>query len=260
MTPQVFRALERELLVFVRTWRGSAFTAFVQPMLFLAAMGLGLGGLVDDGPGAGGASLEGDLDYLAFVAPGLLAASALLSVAGDGLWGVMAGVKWMGQFKGMVATTMTPGDVYGGLVLSRGIRAFVAAVPFLLVATVLGAVSSWWAPLALVAALLLGTVTTACLAAYSVRHEDDSTFPLIMRLGIIPLFLFSGTFFPVEQLPDAVQPLVALSPLWHGVEVARDATTGAVDLVTLGHLAVLVVLVLVVLPVGVRGFVRRFTP
>jgi len=260
VTVQVFRALERELLVFARTWRGSAFTAFVQPMLFLAAMGLGLGGLVDDGPGAGGTSLGGELDYLAFVAPGLLAASALLSVAGDGLWGVMAGVKWMGQFKGMVATAMTPGDVYGGLVLSRGIRAFIAAVPFLAVATALGAVSSWWAPLALLAALLLGTATTACLAAYSVRRENDATFPLIMRLGIIPLFLFSGTFFPVGQLPDAVQPVVALSPLWHGVEVARDATTGTVDSITLVHLAVLVALVLVVLPIGIRGFTRRLTP
>lgn len=256
MTQSVWRALERELLVFARTWRGSAFTALVQPLLFLLAMGIGLGDLVDEG--AGTSTVE--LDYLQFVAPGLLAASALLAVAGEGLWGVMGGVKWMGQFKGMVATPMTPGDVYGGLVLSAGVRAGAAAVAFLVVATVLGGVRSLWAPLAVLAAVLLAIVAMSALAAYSVRKEDDRTFPLIMRLGIIPMFLFSGTFFPVEQLPDLVEPLAAISPLWHGVEVARDATTGAVDGWTVVHAGVLVAIAAVVVPFGVRGFERRLTP
>lgn len=255
MTRAVLRALERELLVFARTWRGSAFSAFVQPILFLAAMGLGLGGLVDEGVGAGG-----QIDYLEFVAPGLLAASALMATAGEALWGVMGGVKWMGQFRGMVATPMTPGDVYGGLVLSAGVRAGLAAVAFLVVAAVLGGVASFWAPVAVLAAVLLAMVTTAGLAAWSVRRQDDLTFSLIMRLGVVPLFLFSGTFFPVEQLPDALEPVVVLSPLWHGVEVARDATTGAIDGWTAVHAAVLVALVLVALPAGIRGFERRLTP
>lgn len=256
MTQSVWRALERELLVFARTWRGNAFTAIVQPVLFLLAMGVGLGGLVDEGAG----TAEVQLDYLEFVAPGLLAASALLAVSGEALWGVMGGVKWMGQFKGMVATPMTPGDVYGGLVLSAGVRAGAAAVAFLLVAAVLGGVSSLWAPLAIVAAVLLAIVTMGGLSAYAVRQEDDRTFPLIMRLGVIPLFLFSGTFFPVEQLPDVIQPVAVLSPLWHGVEVARDATTGAVNGWTLVHAGVLVALAAVAVPFGVRGFERRLTP
>lgn len=256
MTQSVWRALERELLVFARTWRGSAFTAIVQPLLFLAAMGIGLGGLVDEG---GGSSTVG-LGYLEFVAPGLLAASALLAVAGEALWGVMGGVKWMGQFKGMVATPMTPGDVYGGLVLSAGVRAGAAAVAFLVIAAVLGGVPSLWAPLAVVAAVLLAMGAMAALSAYAVRKEDDSTFPLIMRLGVIPMFLFSGTFFPVAQLPELVQPLAVLSPLWHGVEVARDATTGALDGWTLVHAGVLAALVVVAVPFGVRGFEQRLTP
>ncbi len=256
MTQSVWRALERELLVFARTWRGNAFTAVVQPMLFLLAMGIGLGDLVDEGSG----SSTVDITYLEFVAPGLLAASALLAVSGEALWGVMGGVKWMGQFKGMVATPMTPGDVYGGLVLSAGVRAGAAAIAFLVVATVLGGVASFWAPLAVVAAVLLAMATMAALSAYAVRKEDDSTFPLIMRLGVIPLFLFSGTFFPVQQLPDVVQPIAVLSPLWHGVEVARDAMTGALDGWTFVHAAVLVALVAVALPFGVRGFERRLTP
>jgi lipooligosaccharide transport system permease protein len=255
MSALVLRALERELLVFARTWRGSAFTSFVQPMLFLGAMGLGLGGLVED-TGRDTAGFE----YLVFVAPGLLAASALLSAAGESLWGVMGGVKWMGQFNSMVATAMTPGDVYGGLVLSTGVRSFVAAVPFLAVAAALGGVTSWWAPVALVPTVLLAMLSSAGLAAYSVTKENDSTFPLVMRLGIIPLFLFSGTFFPVEQLPDVLEPVVWLSPLWHAVEPARDATTGNLGVGSLVHLAVLAGLLAAAVPFGIRGFTRRLTP
>jgi lipooligosaccharide transport system permease protein len=250
----VLRALERELLVYARTWRGSAFTAFVQPMLFLGAMGLGLGGLVDDTGDAAG------LDYLVFVAPGLLAASALLSAAGESLWGVMGGVKWMGQFNSMVSTAMVPGDVYGGLVLSTGVRSSIAATPFLVIAALLGGVPSTMAPLALVPTVLLAMLSSATLSAYSVTRESDSTFPIIMRLGIIPLFLFSGTFFPVEQLPDAIRPLVWLSPLWHAVEAARDATAGGLDLTSAAHVGILAALLCVAVPFGVRGFTRRLTP
>ncbi len=209
MSRLVFRAVERELLVWRRTWRGSAFSAFVQPMLFLGALGLGLGGLIDDRT----TDVEG-MRYLEFVAPGLLVASAMMSVAGDALWGVMAGVKWMGQFRSMVHTAVRPGDVFAGRALAAGARAAVAAVAFLLVAAALGGVTSWWAPLAVPVAALLAVATSATLSAYSVGREGDQTFSLIMRLGIVPLFLFSGTFFPVAQLPDAIEPLAWLSPLW----------------------------------------------
>lgn len=252
MSALVFRALERELLVYRRTWRGSAFSAFVQPLLFLGAMGIGLGGLIDD-PGTG-------TDYLVFITPGLLAASALLSASGDSMWGVMAGVKWMGQFNAMVSTSMVPGDVYVGRILATGVRAGIAGSVFLAVAVVLGGTASWAAPLAIVPTVLIAMIASAWLGAYSVGRDSDASFSLIIRLGVIPLFLFSGTFFPVDQLPDLVQPLVWLSPLWHAVEPARDFTAGGVDVSTAGHLAVLVVLCAAAIPVGIRGFTRRLTP
>jgi len=248
----VVRALERELLVYVRTWRGYAFSSFVQPLLFLSAMGIGLGGLVERGA-------EG-LEYLAFVAPGLLVASALMTAGAEALWPVMGGVKWMGQFNSMVTTAMTPGDVYGGLVLAAAVRALIASVAFLVVAAGLGGAPSWWPPLAVVPAVLLAATTTAILAAFSVTQQSDQHFSLVMRLGIIPLFLFSGTFFPVSQLPDALQPVVWASPLWHAVEPARDLTTGTVDVSTALHLVVLLALTAVALPFGVRNFARRLTP
>ena len=255
MSALVLRALERELMVYVRTWRGNAFSSFVQPLLFLGAMGLGLGGLVDDGP----ASADG-LDYLVFVTPGLLAASALLTAGAEALWPVMGGVKWMGQYNSMVTTAMTPGDVYGGLVLAAAVRALVAAVAFLAVAVLLGGATSWWAPLALVPTVALAATTCSVLAAFSVTRQSDTSFPIIIRLGIVPLFLFSGTFFPVEQLPDGLEPVVWLSPLWHAVESARDCTTGAVGVASGLHVLVLLAVTAVALPVGIRNFQRRLTP
>jgi len=248
----VLRALERELLVYVRTWRGYAFSSVVQPLLFLGAMGIGLGGLVDRGAGG--------VEYVVFVTPGLLAASALMTAGAESLWPVMGGVKWMGQFNSMVATAMTPGDVYGGLVLGLAVRALVSAAIFLVVAAALGGATSWLAPLAIVPPVLLAAATCAVLAAYSVTRESDQSFPIVMRLGVIPLFLFSGTFFPIDQLPDALEPLVWLSPLWHAVEPARDLTTGGAGAGTVLHLLALVGLTAVALPVGVRNFARRLTP
>jgi lipooligosaccharide transport system permease protein len=251
----VTRALERELLVYLRTWRGYVFSSVVQPLLFLGAMGVGLGGLVDRGnDGVAG------LDYVVFVTPGLLAASALLTAGAEALWPIMGGVKWMGQFNSMVTTAMTPGDVYGGLVLAAAVRALVAAVAFLAVAAALGGVRSWWAILAVGPPVLLAAMTCAVLAAFSVTQQDDRTFPLVIRLGIIPLFLFSGTFFPIQQLPDAIQPLVWVSPLWHAVEPARDLTTGTVGATTVLHLLVVAGVTAVAVPFGVRNFARRLTP
>lgn len=252
MTVLVFRALERELLVYRRMWRGSAFSAFVMPLLFLGAMGLGLGGLVDD---TGTDATE----YLVFVTPGLLAAAAILSAAGESLWGILGGVKWMGSFNAMVSTAMLPGDVYGGRVLATGVRTTFTGSVFLVVATLLGGISSWLAPLAIVPTVLIGMAGSAWLAAYSVRTESDTTFPIIMRLVIVPLFLFSGTFFPVTQLPDAVQPLIWLSPLWHAVEPARDLTAGGAGAATVLHIGVLVLLLAAAIPVGIRGFEQRLT-
>lgn len=254
MSALVARALERELLVYIRTWRGYAFSSIVQPLLFLGAMGIGLGGLVDRGDGAG------TLEYLVFVTPGLLAASALMTAGAEALWPIMGGVKWMGQFNSMVTTAMTPGDVYGGLVLAAAVRALLAAVAFLAVAAALGGTSSWLAPLAVVPPVLLAATTCAVLAAFSVVQEDDQKFPLVMRLGIIPLFLFSGTFFPVDQLPQAMQPVVWLSPLWHAVAPARDLTAGGADVTTVLHVLVLLGITAAALPVGVRNFARRLTP
>lgn len=253
MRTAALRVVEREARVFRRLWRGTVFSAFVTPVLFLAALGLGLGGLVDEGGG-----LVAGLPYLVFVTPGLLAATAMQTAAGDALWPVMVGTKWARTFHAMVATPLRPSDVYTGLMAWTALRTTLSAAMFLVVGAVLGGVPSAWGLLAVPAAVLCGSSFFAPLAAYSAAQHTEVAFPLIMRLGVMPLFLFSGTFFPVEQLPDWAQPVALASPLWHGVELARSATTGTFDGPSaVGHVLVLVGVLALGWYAGIRTWTRR---
>jgi lipooligosaccharide transport system permease protein len=131
---------------------------------------------------------------------------------------------------------------------------------FLLVAAVVGAVPSAWGLLAVPACALCSAAFSAPLAAYSVGLESDLTFPVIMRIGVLPLTLFSGTFFPIAQLPGWLRPFAAVSPLWHGVELARHATTGSLHLgADVVHVVVLVACLGAGLLWGRRAFARRLT-
>jgi lipooligosaccharide transport system permease protein len=252
-TPPLLRVVEREVQVYRRLWRGLAFSMFLNPVLFLAAMGVGLGGLIDETSG----SVAG-VSYLEFVAPGLMVASAVQLAAGESLWPVMAGVKWLRFFHGIVATPIRAADVFGGFVVWQAIRTVLSASVFLFVATLLGAIPSAWGVLAVPAAALTAAAFCAPLAAFSVTQESDFSFPVIMRLGILPLFLFSGTFFPVSELPEWLEPLTALSPLWHGVALARRATTGDVAFWPIvAHVSVLVAFVVAGWLAGTRTFTRR---
>ena len=252
----VLRALERELLVYRRLFRGSLFTTFGVPVLFLAAMGIGLGGLVNERTGA----VDG-VDYLTFIAPGLMAAGAMQSSAYESLWPIMGGLKWVGSYKATISTPVSAADIYVGRVLFTAVRATVSTSAFLLMAWLFGGVPSAWGVLAIPAAVLCGVAFAAPIAAFTATQETDVAFPLIVRLGVMPLFLFSGTFFPVEQLPDALEPLALASPLWHGVELCRAATTGTFDLLpALVHVGVLALFVALGLMWGTRTFPRRLTP
>ena len=234
-TLPMLRVAEREARVWVRYWRTTLLSGTLMPLMFLGAMGVGLGGLVDDNQG----TVEG-VEYLAFVAPGILAATALQAAAGNSLWPVMGGMKWMRTFHAAAATPVSPGQVYGGYLAWSVARIVVNATLFVAVAALLGGVPSAWGVLAIPAAALGGLAFAAPLTAFSAGAESDVTFPIVMRIAVMPMFLFSGTFFPVDQLPGWLQPVAWLTPLWHAVELCRGATTGSISLgAALGHLAVL---------------------
>jgi lipooligosaccharide transport system permease protein len=254
----VFRLLERELHILRRLWHGIVFSAFVQPVLYLVAMGVGIGTYVDQNSTAA----LGGLTYVQFVAPGLLAATAFQLGVGDSLWPVMSGTKWDMRYHAMVASPIGPGQVLAAHLGWQAVRTTIATVAFLLVATPLGAIESPWAVLALPAAILLVVATASLVAAFSTSVEDASSFPLVMRIGVLPLFLFSGTFFPISQLPAFLQVLARLSPLYHGVELCRAATSGHASSfgAVVVHVLALLAFTAVGTILGMRSFAKRLTP
>jgi lipooligosaccharide transport system permease protein len=249
------RVVEREARVFARLWRGSVISSFVTPVLYLGAMGLGLGGIVD----ARNRSVDG-LSYLAFVTPGLMAAGAMTSASGESLWPILSGFKWMRHYHAMSAAVPRPADIYNGVVAWLGCHVAISAAAFLVVASLLGGVQSAWAPLAVPAAVLGALAVAAPFAAFAATQDSDAAFSPVMRLVVFPLFLFSGTFFPVSLLPDWSEWLVYVSPLWHAVELCRAATTGHGGWVDVGHVAALLACIGAGTFWGHRSFTRRLSP
>ena len=235
MAAPAVRVLEHELLVYRRSWRGSVFSSFLSPILFLAAMGLGLGSLVDASTasgvsgGAGAAAALAGVSYLAFLAPGLLAASAMQTAASESTFPIMGGLVWVKSFHGMVATPLRPADIVIGKLTYIGLRLLLVLSVFFMVMLVFGAVTGPTSILAVPAALLTGLAFATPIAAFSATQRDANGFNALFRFGVIPLFLFSGTFFPVEQLPGILQPVAYLTPLWHGVDLCRSLALGTVE-------------------------------
>jgi lipooligosaccharide transport system permease protein len=216
------RAAEYWLTSYRRTWRGSAVSSIVTPVLFLTSMGIGLGNYVHGGTGR----VEG-VRYAVFLAPGLLAAWALETALGETTWPVMGAIKWHRIYYAMLATPLTVTDVLLGHLAFVGIRIAVVCAMFTLVTAALGLVhSALGALLAFAAAVLTGLALAGPIAAFSATRDNERGFALLYRFGMIPMFLFSGTFFPVAQLPDSVRWLAYLTPLWHGVALTRGLALG----------------------------------
>lgn len=209
-----------------RTWRATVTTAFLNPIFFLLSVGVLLGQLIDDDR-----AQLGGLTYVEFVAPGLLAAMAMQMSANDAMWPVMAGIKWLRTYHAVLATPVRVGELVLGTMGWAAIRVLSAAAIFTVIVAAGGAVSSPLAVLAPLAALLTGLAFNAPIAAFSASLEggDDGWFPALNRFVLIPMFLFAGTFFPVSQLPDWLEPAAWVTPLWNGVELCRMLTTGDVD-------------------------------
>lgn len=218
---RALRVAEVEARRYRRTWRASVASMFVNPLLYLGAMGLGLGTLVDRG--AGTATL-GEVSYAAFLAPGMLVATAMQTGAMQGAWPVMAGIKWRRSYHAALATPVAVDDLLLGNSLWVAARLVMSAVAFGLVVAVLGLAGPVGILLALPAAVLAGLSFGLPMTAYTATVHNDAYIATVFRFGVIPMFLLSGTFFPVEQLPDAVGVVARVLPLYHAVELARAAT------------------------------------
>jgi lipooligosaccharide transport system permease protein len=247
-------AFEYWLMVYRRTWRGSVFTSFLSPLMFLAAMGVGLGHLINHGTG----EIAG-VRYAVYLAPGLLAAAVMQTTMGEATWPVMGAIKWDKTYLGMLATPLTDRDVMLGHQLYITMRAAIVATAFTIVTALFGlAHSPGGALLAIPAATLTGTAFAAPIAGFAATQLRETNFILLYRFGLIPMFLFSGTFFPVSQLPVALRPIAWVTPLWHGVSLCRDLALGHGDvLVMIGHAAYLATLTAIGIVLGLRAYQRR---
>jgi lipooligosaccharide transport system permease protein len=209
------RVLEANARVYRRTWRGSVMSTFLNPVLFLLAMGIGLGKLVDEGD----SSLA--VDYLKFLAPGLLASTAMTTAAGDSAFPVMAGIKWRKSYEAILATPIGIRDLVSGHLGWIAIRLTFVTLVYAGVMAAFGATTVLEGLLAVPPAVLTGLAFAAVITAYTARLQDEQGLSSLFRWGITPLFLFSGTFFPIDQLAGWMHPIAYATPLFHGVELCR---------------------------------------
>ena len=224
------RQLRFWLTNYRRTWRGSIFSSVLNPVLFLGSIGLGLGALVNRHlVNAHGVAQLGGVSYLTFLAPGLLAAAAMETAVGESTYPVYGSVKWDKTYQAAVASPLRPADIFHGHVLFLTLRLAMNCAIFLAVAAAFGAIRSAWMIAALPVAVLTGLAFATPIEAWAVTRTRDTSFTMIFRFFMIPLFLFSGTFFPITQLPVWLRPVAYLTPLWHGVSLCRALNLGTVD-------------------------------
>lgn len=227
------KMLERNFLVYRRIWL-IVFSGFFEPIFYLFSIGVGLGALVGDVAGPGGAPVS----YAAFVAPALLGASAMNGAIFESTFNIFFKLRYGKVYDAILATPMLPRHIaIGEITWSLG-RGVLYASAFLVVITVSGFAHSPWAIMAIPAATLIGFAFGAVGMAATTFMKSWQDFDLV-NMVTLPLFLFSGTFYPLEVYPDVFQILTKFSPLYHGVEIIRALTLGVFDISLVGHIGFL---------------------
>ena len=241
------------LTAYKRTWRGSIFGRFLSPLMFLLSLGVGLGSLVDKSTGG----VDG-VPYLKFVVPGILAAQAMWVAMGESTYPVMGAIRWNAKYHAMLATPVGIDDVLLGHLIYVAMQVTGATAIFIAVAALFGSFSSWWVLLCLPITVLTGMAFAVPVFAFSAKQETDGGFNILFRFIMTPLFLFSGIFFPVSQLPAFMRPIAWIMPLWHGVESDRSLALGSPDLaVVAGHTAYLLAVIALGGWLARRAFTKR---
>jgi lipooligosaccharide transport system permease protein len=256
----VLLVVEHSWVWYRRNWRATAVSSILQPLMFLLAFGVGFGSLVQ---GSGGVvAATGGADYLVWLAPALLAVSAVQTAAFESSYPVLSGFKWQRHYHGMTAGPVSPAQVAMGHIAWVSLKTAGAGVIYIGVIAVFGGVASPGIVVSLLAAVLTGAAMAALVAAFSATLENEgNAFSVLFRFVVIPMTLFSGTFFPVDRLPGWVQPVAWVSPLWHGTEIARAAALERWQpLAALGHTVYLLALLVLGAVLAARLFTRRLQP
>lgn len=246
---------EWRLLGMKAYWNAILGEALLTPLLYVLAMGMGLGGLIDGASGG-----IGGVSYLVFVAPGLLVSSIVMTASNELTFPVMSGFKWHRLYHARAATAASPAQVAWGELLAVALRMAAGALIFWVVLLAFGVTDPSRSWLMIPIATLAGMAFGAPLLAYSASLESEGAqFAMVQRFIVMPMFLFAGTFYPLESMPIYLQWIGWISPMWHGTQLARVVSFGLElpTLQVLGHLGVLLVMFGIGALLAVRRFVER---
>lgn len=233
------RIWERNYVSYRRAWKVIV-SGFFEPVFYLFAVGVGVGALVGDVPGPGGELVP----YAAFVAPAMMAASAMNGAVIETSFNIFFKLRFQKTYDGILTTPMQPADIAIGEIGWALLRGAIYSTAFIGVMFAMGLTSSWTAIFAVPAATLVGFAFGAVGLAATTFMRSWQDFDLV-TLVTMPLFLFSGTFYPLDVYPPVVQTIAKISPLYHGTELLRGFTLGVIDLTMIGHAAFLVVMGLI---------------
>ena len=232
--------LERSLVALKSSNWFPVVSGFLEPLLYLFSFGYGVGTLIGDIQVSNGQVVS----YAMFIAPGLLATSAMNGAIYDSTWNVYFKLHEGKIYHGMLATSLGPLDVALGEILTALLRGFAYAVGFMAVATPMGLIPSWWGVLAIPAAVLiaLGFATIGmAITSYFKSYQQMG----LINISLLPIFLFSGSFYPLSVFPDWAQIIIKTLPLWHAIEMIRNLSLGIINLSLLGHIAYFLVMIVV---------------
>jgi lipooligosaccharide transport system permease protein len=225
--------VEHNLRYYRHTWQGSVASSFLSPLLILLSLGWGLGSLVD----RSGTTLG--VPYPAYLAPALLAVQAMETGLSEASYPLMGKLEWQKRFRAVLATPVGVDELFAGEILWLAVRLGLMVGAFFLVMVVLGLVRSPLGIAAVPVAVLTGLAFASPMFAFTCTQRTDAAFSLIFRFVMTPLFIFSGTFFPLERLPEPAQVVAWILPLAHGVALDRSLVLGAPDAGAMVHVVVL---------------------
>jgi lipooligosaccharide transport system permease protein len=248
------RVWQRNWLVYKRLWHRSLAFGFLQPVLFLTAMGLGIGALI----GTQDLAAFGGVEYIDWLGPGLLAAMSMQTATFESTYPIMNKIMWGRNYEAMLSTPVGIRSIVGGELAWSAFRIGSLAAVFLVVLALFGIVRTPLALLAIPFAMLVGMAFSSCLIAFTATQKNDVGFSAIFRFVINPLFLFSGTFFPLTNLPEPLRAVAWATPLYHGVELIRGSILDQLDpLAAPLHLAYLLVMLAIGTYFAERLLTRR---
>jgi lipooligosaccharide transport system permease protein len=244
----------RNALVSWRSWKASFLLSVLGPVMFLSAMGLGLGSLVREGQSFRGA------DYLAFFATGILASSAMQSGVFTATYPILSKIMWQRNYEAMLASPLSVSQIFLGELGWAAVSLAQLAIPFFAVMALIGIFDSWRAAVAIPVVILVGLACCSPVMAFTATRQTDEAYTWLFRFVVTPLFLLSGTFFPIEELPRWGQVVAHATPLYHGVELVRQLTIYDLGVSATWHLAYLLALLAAGTVVGIHNLEKRLQP